>query len=202
LVKEVPIPFNLSKNDRDRRGLPIPFIVYRDTLGVPHFTIDDVGKLNLVLAQGLCGLCGNPLQPGEMWMIGGPLSAFHAEGMYIEPPAHEECARYAIQVCPFIAASNYSRRIEAKTLKPAAIHDEARFHDNEIAPPRPPFFALTRTPVITLFPADDGSGKHHILPQRPWAVVEFWRNGAQIAQEEAETMAGEPAPGARAWWPA
>ncbi len=132
LVKEVPIPFSLSKNDRDRRGLPIPFIVYRDTLGVPHFTVDDIGKLDTVLLNKLCGLCGQPLKLGQMWLIGGPASAFLEDGLFIEPPAHEECARYAIQVCPFIAASNYSRRIrKAKTLKPGVLHDQAQIHDNQ-----------------------------------------------------------------------
>jgi hypothetical protein len=200
---EVPIPFNLSQNPRDRRGLPIPFIVYKDMNGVPHFTVDDVSALNLVLADKLCGLCGKPLKMGQMWQIGGPISAFHEDGLYIEPPAHEECARYAIQVCPFIAATNYARRIEAKTLKSAAVHDEAMVHDNGMAPPRPLFFALTRTSGIKLFDANDGSGQHHIQPRRPWKHVEFWKNGEQITQEEAEAIAedSDNPPSTLKWWP-
>ena len=69
-MKDVPIPFNLSKNDRDRRGFPIPYIVYRDLSGVPHFTVDDVALVQKVLDKKLCGLCGKPLKTGQMWLIG------------------------------------------------------------------------------------------------------------------------------------
>jgi hypothetical protein len=201
---DIPIPFNLLTNDRDRRGLPIPFIVYRDMNGVPHFTVDNVSALNLVLAKRLCGLCGKPLKMGQMWLIGGPLSAFHEDGLYIEPPAHEECARYAVQVCPFIAASNYSRRIEAKTLKADSLHETAQIHDNQMAPPRPLFFALTRTSGIKLIDPQDGSGQHHIQPRRPWKEIEFWQNGERITQDNAQKIAetSELPPDQLKWWPA
>jgi len=52
-VKDVPIPFDLQENDRDRRGLPIPFVVYRDVTGMPHFTINDVGAVDEVLSKKL-----------------------------------------------------------------------------------------------------------------------------------------------------
>jgi hypothetical protein len=203
-VKDVPIPFNLSKNDRDRRGLPIPFIVYRDMTGTPHFTVDDTDKVNTVLAKKLCGLCGKPLKVGQMWLIGGPVSAFLEEGMFTSPHAHEDCARYAVQVCPFIAATVYSKLIEDKTLKPGAIHETAQVHNDQITPPRPLFFALARTSSIKLIDANDGSGKKYILPRRPWKDVEFWQNGKRITQAQAAEIAqaGELPPSQLKWWPA
>jgi len=203
-VKDVPIPFNLSKNDRDRRGFPIPFIVYRDTRGVPHFTIDDVGKLDLVLSKKLCGLCGKPLKVGQIWLVGGPVSSFLENGMFTTPHAHEECARYAIQVCPFLAAPNYSKLIEDKTIKPESVHDTARFNNDQITPPRPLFFVLARTSGIKLFDPQDGSGKKYIVPRRPWKAVEFWQNGKRIAHREAEKIArnSELPPSQLKWWPA
>ncbi len=202
-MTDIPIPFHLSKNDRDRRGLPIPFVVYRDLEGVPHFTVDDVESLNKVLTEKLCGLCGHPLKLGQMWMIGGPISAFHAEGLYIEPPAHEDCARYAVRVCPFIAAPNYARRIEAKTLKHGAVHDMLQVHNNRAAPPRPLFFALTRTSGVALHDAADGSGQRHVEPRRPWKHVEFWRNGEPITLAEARALAEttDRPPATLKWWP-
>jgi hypothetical protein len=203
-VKDVPIPFDLQENDRDRRGLPIPFVVYRDTTGVPHFTINDVSAVDEVLSKRLCGLCGKPLKLGQIWLIGGPGSSFLEDGMYIDPFMHEECGRYAAQVCPFIAAPNYSKRIEAKTLKLEAVHDMARVHDNQIAPPRPLFFALTRTSGFTLIDPQDGSGQKYILPDRPWKEVEFWQDGKRIAQWEAERIAqsSELPLSQLKWWPA
>ena len=204
LTKDVPIPFNLSKNDRDRRGLPIPFIVYRDTQGVPHFTVDDVEKLDLVLSKKLCGICGKPLKLGHMWLISGAPSFFLDDGLFTIPPAHEECARYSIQVCPFLSAPNYSKLIEDKTLKPEAVHDRARVHNDQITPPRPIFFILGRTSGITLIDSQDGSGKKYILPRRPWKELEFWLNGKKITQQEAEKIAeaSELPPGKLKWWPA
>lgn len=202
-VKTVPIPLRLSKNDRDRRGLPIPYIVYRDKDGQPHFTVDDTKAVNWALSQKLCGLCGEPLQLGQMWLIGGPISSFLEDGMFATPPAHEECARYAVQVCPYIAASNYSNLIEAKTLKPQAIHDALGVHIDQIKPRRPLFFALTCTSQIKLIDAQDGSGRIHILPHRPWTQVEFWQNGSRIAQWQAQKLAeaSEYPPRQLKWWP-
>ena len=200
---DVPVPFNLSKNDRDRRGLPIPFIVYRDTDGVPHFTVDNLDAINKVLARKLCGLCGKPLKVGQMWLIGGPSSMFMEDGMFTSPPGHEDCARYAIQVCPYMAASNYSKLIEDKTLKPAAMHGNLAVHDNQIKPPRPLFFALARTSGVKLIEAEDGSGQKFILPRRPWKELEFWLNGKPITQAEAAKIAeaSDLAPAKMKYWP-
>ena len=208
-MKDLPLPFNvpipayLENNDRDRRGLPIPFIVYRDIEGNAHFSINNVAAVDIVLAEKLCGLCGQPLKPGQFWLIGGPASSFLEDGMYIDPPTHEECARYSAQVCAFLAAPNYAKRVEAKTLKAELLHDTVQLHDNKIAPPRPLFFAMTCASGIDLIDPQDGSGQTWILPHRPWMSVEFWRGGKPITQAEAEAIAhtGEIAFSELIWWP-
>jgi hypothetical protein len=202
-LQNVPIPLDLQDNDRDRRGLPIPFVVYRDLEGMPHFTINNVAAVDEVLARELCGLCGKPLEPGQIWFVGGPGSAFLVDGMYIDPFMHEGCGRYAVQVCPFLAARSYSKRIEARTLKAAHVHDDAVVHDNQITPPRPIFFAFTRTSGFSLIDPQDGSGQKYILPDRPWKDVEFWENGAPITQDQAETIAqaNRLRTSALKWWP-
>jgi hypothetical protein len=77
-------------------------------------------------------------------------------------------------------------------------------HDNQNAPPRPLFFALTRTSGVKLIDADDGSGQKHIQPRRPWKEIEFWKNGERITQEDARQIAeaSELPPSALKWWPA
>lgn len=184
----IPIPPDLAGNDRDRRGLPIPVVVYRDRKGVPHFTVNDVGAVDEVLSRKLCGLCGKPLELGRIWLIGGPGSSFLEDGMYIDPFTHEDCGRYAVRVCPFLAARSYSRRIETRTLKAEDVHDMALIHDNQIAPPRPLFFTLARTTGFTLVDPQDDSGQKYILPDRPWKEIEFWHNGRQITQARAEEI--------------
>lgn len=199
----IPIPFNLSKNDRDRRGFPIPFIVYRDKMGTAHFTVDDVAKLNQALAEKRCGLCGKPLKLGHLWLISGPESAFSDEGLFTVPPAHADCARYSVQICPYLAAPKYSRLIEDRTLNADALDDMAAVHNDQIAPPRPSLIVVARTSGIKLIDPQDGSGKMHIAPRRPWKEIEFWRHGKQISQKQAEAIAAEDGtpPSHLKWWP-
>jgi hypothetical protein len=200
--KEVPIPFDLQGNDRDRRGLPIPFVVYRDLQGVAHFAVNDTGAVEAVLEHRLCGLCGKPLLPGHIWFIGGPGSSFLEDGMYIDPFMHEACGRYAAQVCPFLAARSY-KRVEDKTLKAEHMHETAEVHDNQIKPPRPSFFALTRAAGFSLVDPQDGSAQKYILPDRPWLEVEFWQNGNRITQDDAAEIvrAGGLELSQLKWWP-
>jgi len=202
-VKDIPIPPDLQGNDRDRRGLPIPFVVYRDTRGAPHFSVNDTAAVDEVLERRLCGLCGKPLKPGEIWFVGGPGSSFLPDGMYIDPFTHEDCGRYAAQVCPFIAAPSYARRVEGGTLKAEDLHDAVQIHDNQIAPPRPLFFALTRTADFSLIDPGDGSGQKYILPDRPWTHVEFWRNGQSISEAQARQIAADAGLSLETlkWWP-
>ena len=197
-------PPDLRDNDRDRRGLPIPFVVYRDIHGVPHFSINNVAAVDQVLDHRLCGLCGKPLAPREIWLIGGPGSTFLEDGMYIDPFMHEACGRYAIEVCPFLAAPSYARRVEGRTLKQTDAHDDMALHDNQIAPPRPDFFVLARTTGFSLVASRDGSGHRYILPERPWQQLEFWKDSVSITQDEAKTLALADGftPEQLKWWPA
>jgi hypothetical protein len=113
--RDVRLPERMAKLERDRRGLPIPFIVMRDKSGQPHFTINDHAKSARCLREDLCPICGQKLFRGR-WFAGGPLSAFHANGCYLDPPTHKECVEYALQVCPFLAAPKYTGRLDDAAL--------------------------------------------------------------------------------------
>jgi hypothetical protein len=105
-MTKIPIPERMKHLGIDRRGYPIPWSVYRDPDGRPHFTIFN----NVLRARGirddLCGICGTKLFRGR-WFVGGPVSAFDPRGTYIDPPMHHECSSYALTVCPYLAAPNY-----------------------------------------------------------------------------------------------
>lgn len=102
------IPDFLSHLDVEaRRKLPVPFtnIIMDD--GTPDFTTIDARKTVRCATERLCGVCGKPL---GYWIafLGGPKSAeTHA---YVDPPMHEECARAAVKLCPFIAMPSMVRR--------------------------------------------------------------------------------------------
>lgn len=208
MKSEVKIPFHLSKQDRDKRGLPIPWIVFRDKEGTPHFTINDQAALIMALAQKLCGLCGRPHKLGNMWFIGGPGAAFHERGLYIDPPVHEECGRYAMRVCPFIAAPNYSTRIDAKTLDPNKQGDTAVLMDSGMDPSRPAMFVFARASGYKLIEVDPELPQKYIQPRRPWKEVEFWLQGQQIKMPQASAIQRVHAvnksgmqPEELLWWP-
>jgi len=62
---------------------------------------------------------------------------------------------------------------------------------------------LARTTGFSLLDPNDGSGQKYILPERPWLQIEFWRNGQQITQAQAEEIATAHGFAARElkWWP-
>ena len=85
-----PIPKRMQHLPRDHRGYPIPAMVWRDQTGQPHFTINDETVRYMLLIENRCSICGTALLPLR-WFVGGPLSAFDPNGMYLDPPVHRDC---------------------------------------------------------------------------------------------------------------
>lgn len=189
----VPIPARLACLGRDRRGYPIPVGVYRDEDGRPHFTINDEPKRQRHMRNGICPLCGGKLYRGR-WFVGGPRAAFHPYGAYIDPPMHTECVRYALQVCPFLAAPSYGRRIEDKTLGEQR-DGTLLLVEEECRDERPPLFVALMATGQQAVRFDDSvmaggmTGAIRFLrPRRPFSRVEYWRHGVQISEAEAKPI--------------
>lgn len=108
-MKQVPIPSLLSGRSLFR-GLPIPFTALVSAEGVPDFRVTDLGNWQRAVKYKLCGLCGIKLG-FIVYFIGGPLC--DQNRMFFDPPMHEECARYAFEVCPFLAFSAAAYRTRA-----------------------------------------------------------------------------------------
>jgi len=184
----VPVPERMARLPRDERGYAIPWMVFRDSDGRAHFTINDENRRQKIIAKDLCSICAQPLLRGR-WFVGGPGSAFHENGAYRDPPMHYECACYALQVCPYLAAPRYSKNIEARTLKPE--HVPPLLIDPTIDPARP-----------ELFVAVMATGQRHIhvtlmgvrivqflKPRRPYSRVEFWCHGQRVEMTERQRVA-------------
>jgi hypothetical protein len=80
------------------KGLPIPYTTLIDENGVPQFklTNDNVWKAK---RDGLCAICGQPLDYWKAFMV----SEEEAESRTVwENPQHEECLRWAFNVCPWL----------------------------------------------------------------------------------------------------
>lgn len=179
-MNNVAIPHRMQRLERDRRGYPIPVAVYRDSTGRAHFTINDEAKRQALIAGDRCPICGGKLLRGR-WFVGGPQSAFHSLGAYIDPPMHNECAHYALQVCPYIAAPNYARRIDANTLPPG---ERRILIDNTTIPARPDYFVAVMTTGQINMKVSGTDFVQYIQPRRPYSRIEFWRHGQHVGEQE------------------
>ncbi len=96
---------------------------------------------------------------------------------------HYECLEYAMQVCPYLAMPKYLKRLDAATLDPAKCPGLPIFLDETQDPERPSVFVavMSRTQIVT----EHG----YVRPVRPYAEVEYWRDGLKLENEEGEKFA-------------
>lgn len=192
--KDVPVPERMEHLPRDRRGYPIPWNVMRDNAGEPLFTVNDDRMAWKALEELLCPICGGALEIGDLWWVGGPLSAFHPDGAYFDSPMHKECSSYALQVCPHLAAPKYTKRLDGiPGLKNGVPFDVAV--DPTIMPDRPVVFVQGRsysysitwpkTANRRLLPVSDfrfdETGRMQV---KRWMDYEVWRFGEILEEEE------------------
>lgn len=182
--RDVPVPPRMAALPRDARGFPIPHIVFRDTDGRPHFTVNHEPLRQEAITRGLCSICGQPLFRGR-WFVGGPLSAFDEHGAYLDPPMHEECVAYALQVCPYLASRKYNSRIDGMTLDPDKAGEATMIGlDSTMIPERPDLFVAVMAIGQRLIRPSEV--QLYIKPRRPYRRVEYWRAGQRLPREEGE----------------
>jgi hypothetical protein len=173
---------------RDKRGYPVPYMVLWDNAGRPHFTVNDEEKRRHCLAKDLCAICGSKLFRGR-WFVGGPLSAFHEGGQYLDPPLHHECMQYAMQVCPFLAAPSFTRMMDTLTVKAENLDaDVTALIDPTVIPDKPEVFVAVMARGQSY---RDTGAQIYIRPVRPYIRVEFWRNGVELDAGEGAAIAKE-----------
>jgi len=188
VCQSVEVPKALRKRPKDRRGYPIPFIVFRDANKRPHFTINDQRRVVHVIRKKLCGLCGEKLKDGA-WFVGGSDCFTSPLGAFIDPPMHEDCAKYALQVCPFLAAPSYSKRIDDRTITPGAVPLGTAIvatDDGQMPARQPPLFGLGQCAAYEAVPT--GPGQFILRPVaiagQSWMQLEFWKDGERVEGPE------------------
>jgi hypothetical protein len=174
----IPIPKMLRVRPVDRRGYPIPFIVVIDGEGRPQFTINNQKAVHECITRRLCGLCGRRLTRNEVWFIGGPRCFTDPNGAFVDPPSHEECARYAIRVCPYLAAPSYGRRIDDKLLGSMPAGFPTLVKDMRMPDDRPDAFGLGMAHRYTIIP-ELGMPLFRV---KNWVVFERWRHGQRVTE--------------------
>ena len=137
-VKDIQIPMRMEELPLDKRGYPITYITQMLANGQPDFSLTSEEKRMTVIRSRLCAICGQSL---DYWMffIGGEKSM---ESRYFADPAmHEECARYSIQVCPFLRGDiqKYREKINRE------LHEKFVVRDLGMPPVRPVKMGLGRS---------------------------------------------------------
>lgn len=180
--KQVAIPERMAILPKDRRGYPVPVILAYDSTGTPKFQINDDRKVEWCLAQHTCAICGQAMHPFDRWMVGGPLSAFHEYGAYIDTPTHKLCLEYALQVCPYLVHNNYRNRIDLDGVAPAE-YGMSYFLDPTQDEERVPFFVAVLPESYQIIRRE---GNVRVLkPKKPYREFQFWSDGRRLTDYEA-----------------
>lgn len=105
------LPPLLELRPKDSRGYPITYVTGITKDGDPDFTAIDGLKVYEVGKKRLCGLCGHPL---AYWIafIGGPKALKNRA--YADPPMHPDCAKAAMELCPYIIHGRARRAVNTK----------------------------------------------------------------------------------------
>lgn len=164
-LADLPMPARLARLPRDGRGYPIPVNVVNAN-GVLDFRATDPVKLERLIDRRCCALCGEPLG-SRIVFVGGPRSI--ASRFFTDPPMHRDCATYALQVCPFLAAPSFSYR--------RAVPDGMSVNE-DVSTTRPDVFGMG---VCRSFAVGSLDGVHAVLRASEFEEVLWWRNGAPAA---------------------
>lgn len=178
-IADVKIPPRMAARPISDRGFPIPWFVTRMPDGRYDFRFITEGRKIEALRLQRCWLCGQLLGRYKTFVI-GPMCAINR--ISSEPPAHLECARYAVRICPFLTHPRAQRNYTG---------DDPRIDA--------PGIMLVRNPVVSLiwtcasfraFTASRGNGG--LLFELHDAVgIEWWAEGRKAkAAEIAESISG------------
>jgi hypothetical protein len=174
------IPDRIARLPKDRRGYPIPWNVLRADDGTPFFTINDDSRAWRALREQLCPICGERLGRWK-WFVGGPRSAFHEHGWYIDLPGHHDCITFALATCPYLSMPKYLGRIDV--VHPEKLPTQAQILlDETQTPDRPEAFVIVASDRIEVQSESKIlQALPYIRPVRPYLGHEYWRHGEQIS---------------------
>ncbi len=179
------IPLRMQRLPKDSRGYPVPYIILEKN-GKHYFQINDSNKVENAIKNRLCAICAMKMHPEKMWLVGGPQSAFHEYGVYIDTPTHYECLNYAMQVCPYLAYTAYSKRLEVDKLDLREFDDMMLFQDPTQSGDKVPFFTCVQINGFTMVRPDPAT--RYVKPYRPYLKIEYWTDGEQITEKRANQI--------------
>jgi hypothetical protein len=160
-LETVPMPEAIAKLPRTANGYPQPFMTMDDDIRV----ISPLKQIRCAV-DNLCGICGQKLGYWKAF-VGGPVSITNR--FSVDPPFHEECARYALQVCPYIVRPTAKR---AKEYNVTVTDDPIQI----LIKPERFGMAITRSFNFGRVPARETLGFSYTKPVK----ITWWCDGKEI----------------------
>lgn len=165
----IPMPRQIAALPR-HKDLPVPAMVQFDVHGVPDFKVIDMEKWGVLMHTRGCGICGMKMG-ARVWFVGGPLSIENQ--IFTDLPMHEDCAKYALRVCPYLALQRYRFVMSDVHL------DGVTLNVNEhVSTQRPDRFGLACTRGYRLVVFRDSG--FPALQAEPFSIVEWWHHGIRV----------------------
>ena len=97
------MPPRLAERPRFR-GLPIPYATPTDEEGVPQFRANNEMLRIKCIRERICAMCGYAI---GTWVAFIGSDEELENGVFHEPPMHQDCAEYSRNVCPYLASPKY-----------------------------------------------------------------------------------------------
>lgn len=104
---KIEIPEFLAHLPVEERGYPVPYFVPWVN-GKPFFKAASEEKHLICYKNKLCGICGKKIKSGEFCFVGGPQALKNKCSS--EAHTHFRCAKYALQVCPYLFHQKSDRK--------------------------------------------------------------------------------------------
>ena len=183
LRDDISVPLRIAALPRDARGYFIPWFVHCER-GIPDFRVVGAGKVERAVAGQRCWICGDRLGRNLAFVL-GPMCTINR--VSAEPPAHRECANYAVQVCPFLARPKMHR--QKHNMLPDAVAAPGIMLERN-----PGVAAVWMTREFRLRAAHAGERGVLFRVGEPIDVV-WWREGRRATKGEVSSaiVAGLPA---------
>lgn len=109
-IKDIPRPVEIEQLPVDARGFVVPWFVATGDDGQPDHRMIDGRKFTKAIREQRCWVCGGKLGRIKASVVGG-MCAINV--ISSEPPSHPQCARYAVQACPFMSRPRARRNEKA-----------------------------------------------------------------------------------------
>lgn len=175
-VRDVPKPERVARLPVDERGYPI-FFTIQPPAGRPlNFRALNLERHERAGREGLCMVCGEPL---DYWLyfIGGPMCL--ANRIFGDGAMHKECAEYSLQVCPHLntASARYASERGVN-------EDPTLVGDPNVIKQRPSRLLVVRVRSYRL--VSNGSGKVVFRIPDPSGIEWLTNDGKPLSDAESK----------------